>query len=210
MWWHCDDIEADGTLFATFASVFYFRSTKQAQPMRRQAISYTSISSFKWIYAFISMLAHEASSVWDVEPASKQRNQWVVDLLASLTAVAVMRFVCLVIWLWTIISISRKKRQLGGCWWPGIYLVLNYLHPSWGCSSGMLHITLTSQWTRYRLKSPASPLFTQPFIRAQIKENIKAPRHWPLCVEFTGDRWIPRTNGQLRGKCFHLMTSSWI
>ena len=28
--------------------------------------------------------------------------------------------------------------------------------------------------------------------------------------EFTGDRWIPRTNGQLRGKCFHLMTSSWL
>ena len=27
-------------------------------------------------------------------------------------------------------------------------------------------------------------------------------------VEFTGDRWTPRTNGQLRGKCFHLMTSS--
>ena len=23
-----------------------------------------------------------------------------------------------------------------------------------------------------------------------------------------GDRWIPRTNGQWRGKCFHLMTSS--
>ena len=23
------------------------------------------------------------------------------------------------------------------------------------------------------------------------------------------DRWIPRRNGQLRGKCFHLMTSSW-
>ena len=28
------------------------------------------------------------------------------------------------------------------------------------------------------------------------KENIKAPRHWPLCGEFTGERWIPRTNGQ--------------
>ena len=42
-----------------------------------------------------------------------------------------------------------------------------------------------------------------------IKENIKAPRHWPFCGEFTGDRWIPRTNGQERGKCFHLMTSSW-
>ena len=46
------------------------------------------------------------------------------------------------------------------------------------------------------MASPASPLFTKPFIQAQIKENIKAPRHWPLCGEFTGERWIPRTNGQ--------------
>ena len=35
-------------------------------------------------------------------------------------------------------------------------------------------------------------MFTQSFIQTQIKENIKAPRHWPLC-----------------GECFHLMTSSW-
>ena len=34
------------------------------------------------------------------------------------------------------------------------------------------------------------------FIKAQIEENIKALRHWALCVEFTGDRWFPRTNGQ--------------
>ena len=27
--------------------------------------------------------------------------------------------------------------------------------------------------------------------------------------EFPGDRWIPRTKGLLRRKCFHLMTSSW-
>ena len=31
-------------------------------------------------------------------------------------------------------------------------------------------------------------LFTRPFIQAQIKENIKAPSHWPLCGEFAGDR----------------------
>ena len=37
-------------------------------------------------------------------------------------------------------------------------------------------ITVTSKWARWRLKSPASQLFTQPFIRVQIKENIKAPR----------------------------------
>ena len=39
-------------------------------------------------------------------------------------------------------------------------------------------------------------IFTQPFIQARIKENSKALRHWPLCGEFTGDHWIPRTNGQ--------------
>ena len=34
------------------------------------------------------------------------------------------------------------------------------------------------------------------FIQTQIKENITVPRHWPMCGEFTGDRWIPRTKGQ--------------
>ena len=42
-------------------------------------------------------------------------------------------------------------------------------------------ITMTSWWVQWRLKSPVSRLFTQPFIQAQIKEYIKAPRHWPLC-----------------------------
>ena len=32
---------------------------------------------------------------------------------------------------------------------------------------------MTSWWARWRLKSPASPLFTQPFIRVQIKETSK-------------------------------------
>ena len=49
---------------------------------------------------------------------------------------------------------------------------------------------------RWRLKSPASPLFAQLLAQAQIKENIKAPRYWPLWGEFTGHRWIPRTRGQ--------------
>ena len=32
--------------------------------------------------------------------------------------------------------------------------------------------------------------------KAQIKESIQTPRHWPLWGEFTDDRWIPRTEGQ--------------
>ena len=34
-------------------------------------------------------------------------------------------------------------------------------------------ITVTSKWVWWRLKSPASGLFNQPFIQAQIKENIR-------------------------------------
>ena len=72
------------------------------------------------------------------------------------------------------------------------------------------HITVKSQWAPWRLKSPASWLFAQPFVQAHIKENFKAQRHWPLWGEFTGDRWIPLTKGQWRGNCFHSMTSSCI
>ena len=34
------------------------------------------------------------------------------------------------------------------------------------------------------------------FNQAQVKENVKAPRHWPFWEEFTGDQWITRTKGQ--------------
>ena len=52
-----------------------------------------------------------------------------------------------------------------------------------------MHNNCTLQW-RHNKHDDVSRLFTQAFIRAQIKENIKAPCHWPLCGEFTDDRWI--------------------
>ena len=59
-----------------------------------------------------------------------------------------------------------------------------------GCLGSNPSRTAPSQWryngARWLLNSPALRLFTQPFIQAQIKEIIKAPRHWPLCGEFTG------------------------
>ena len=57
---------------------------------------------------------------------------------------------------------------------------------------------------------PVSWLFAQPFVQAQIKEHIKASRHWPLWGESTDDQWFPLTKGQLRGKWFHLKTSPWL
>ena len=46
------------------------------------------------------------------------------------------------------------------------------------------------------MSAMTSRLFTQHFIHAQIKENIKASRHWPLWGELTSDRLIPRTKGK--------------
>ena len=68
------------------------------------------------------------------------------------------------------------------------------------CAS-MCHIygAITLRW---RHKSPASRLFAQPFIQAKMKENIKAPRHWPLWGEFTVVRWIPPHTGPVRRKMF--------
>ena len=60
-------------------------------------------------------------------------------------------------------------------------------------SGELFYIAVTSY---FALKSPASRLFAQLFVEAQIKENFKAPRHWPLWEESTGDRWIPLTKGQ--------------
>ena len=64
-------------------------------------------------------------------------------------------------------------------------------------------------WARSRLKWQASRVFAQLCVQSQIKENIKALRHWPLWEESTSDREIPLTKDQYRGKCFPLMTSSW-
>ena len=36
-----------------------------------------------------------------------------------------------------------------------------------------------------------SRLIAHPLIQAMFKENIKAPRYWPLCGEFTGDDEFP-------------------
>ena len=43
-----------------------------------------------------------------------------------------------------------------------------------------LTISMTSKWAQWRLKLPAYRLFAQPFVRVQIKENIKATGGLPL------------------------------
>ena len=88
---------------------------------------------------------------------------------------------------WTNNQNTCEMRCLQTSWRPcDLALMRNY-----NLSLLSVDITMTSQWVGWRLKSPASGLFTQPFIRAQIKENIKAPRHWPLCGNSPGTGEFP-------------------
>ena len=70
-----------------------------------------------------------------------------------------------------------------------VEFVLLRLYRHWNIPGTLL-------WRHNGRDGVSSRLITQPFIQAQIKENTKAPRRWPLWGEFTGDLWIPRTKGQ--------------
>ena len=50
---------------------------------------------------------------------------------------------------------------------------------------------------------------TQAFIQAQIKENIKALRHWPLWGEFSGDRKILPFDDVIMNYASSLLYNHW-
>ena len=67
------------------------------------------------------------------------------------------------------------------------------------------HLSTRNEWTLdevialqghhnerwWRFKSPAYRLFVPTFVQMEFKQDIKAPRHWPLWGESAGDRWFP-------------------
>ena len=102
---------------------------------------------------------------------------------------------------------SEKEKKCICSWW-GVYVII--ICPQlWMC---YWHGYITLQWRHNGRDSvsnhqPHDCLLNRLF-RCRSKKTSKLHDHWPLCAEFIGDHWIPRTNGQLRGKSFHLMTSS--
>ena len=82
-------------------------------------------------------------------------------------------------------------------WWAcnfvdaGVPMATNLLQWYELCSQTLHYSDVIMSALAYQITSLFNRLF-----KAQIKENIKAPRHWPLFGEFTGHRWIPRTNDQ--------------
>ena len=74
--------------------------------------------------------------------------------------------------------------------WNGSLICAHLIRQSWTPPISSL------QW-RHNERDGASNQPPQDFLlnrlfKAQIKENSKASRHWPLCGEFTGERGIHR------------------
>ena len=75
---------------------------------------------------------------------------------------------------------------------PGQFSALQRCHNERdGVSNHQPHDCLLSRLSRQRWKNLSSPPLA--FVRGIHRSH----------------RWIPRTRGQYRGKCFHLITSSW-
>ena len=85
-------------------------------------------------------------------------------------------------------------------WLPRPWLLTSPSHQQlwhWLCEIGssLSFIRKTLQWhynERHGISNhqPLDCLLNASF-RCRFKENIKAPHHWPLCREFTGDLWFP-------------------
>ena len=70
---------------------------------------------------------------------------------------------------------SKDYKVRWGCNVINAYTFISFVKYLCICI-GWIAITMTSHWARWRLRSPASWLFTQPFIQALIKKTLK------LCV----------------------------
>ena len=66
----------------------------------------------------------------------------------------------------------------------------------------------TLQW-RHNECDGVSNHQPQPFIQGKDQRKHQSSASLAFVREFTYRRWIPRTKGLKRGKCFPLMTSSW-
>ena len=99
--------------------------------------------------------------------------------------------------LWTLHVFCLFAGNIMVCLWDA----LGWYHRYFSHYSDVIMGVMASQIT-----SPT--IVTQLFVQVQIKENIKAPRHWSLWGEFTVELRIPLTKSQWRRKCVHLVTPS--
>ena len=78
----------------------------------------------------------------------------------------------------------------------------------WGASFSIIHYTDVKMTTMTSQITSLTVVYSTVYSDAdQRKHQSSATLAFVWGIH--RDRWIPRTKGQLHGKCFHLMTSSW-
>ena len=96
---------------------------------------------------------------------------------------------CLVTWFCYYLT-AKPGNQTGAPSWPD-----PYAH-----GLGVPYFSMSLQWYHTERDGVSNhqphDCLLNCLFKAQIKENIKALCHWPLCGEFTGHRWIPCTKDQ--------------
>ena len=109
---------------------------------------------------------------------------------------------------WNCISSRNLWKHVPECrfFWECVSMLFNKLVPFMNSvlfsmfALASVNVPSALQWRhndRYGVSNhQAHDCLLNRLFRRRSKKNIKAPRHWPLWGEFTGDRWIPLTKDQ--------------
>ena len=124
-------------------------------------------------------------------------------------------------WKWCENSGWQAKDFIWSMWWMMVFMIQpNILDdvtsdrpPQWPWES----LYLLLKWVYYddvRMGAITSQITSLTIVYSTVYSDADQRKHQSSAsLAFVWgihrDRWIPRTKGQLRGKCFHLMTSSW-
>ena len=115
-------------------------------------------------------------------------------------------------------SNEGRNRQMVNTW---TFLITTL--SSWNCLSQKpnysqeVQIHETFYWWHYIdviMTTMASQITSLTVVYSTVysdadQRKLQSPSSLAFVWGIHRDRWFPRTKGQLRGKCFHLMTSSW-
>ena len=125
---------------------------------------------------------------------------------------------------WYQFGVGSKYDDTCCDWWRGVWrhrlyryqpTVYSQVEPSWSAGSWGIHDdVMTWHYIDVIMTTIASQITSLTVVYSTVYSDADQRKHQrPASLAFVWgihrDRWIPRTKGQLRGKCFHLMTSSW-
>ena len=91
-----------------------------------------------------------------------------------------------------------------------IHIVVVYSGQSCPITETKIKVTSSFQWRHNKRDGVSNQKPHDCLLNRSFTTDQRKHQSWPLWGELTGDQWIPRTKGQWRGKCFHLMTPKWI